>query len=76
MMHLGISFVSGLNILEKYLNESRLRLIRNIRVKSALAAVKLLRKVYLQGRTPVNVGVCWIGTRTRLEISLVALWVR
>jgi hypothetical protein len=57
MTHLGISFVSGLSTLEKYLNESRLRLIHNTRAKNALAAVELLRKLYPPGRTFVNVGV-------------------
>lgn len=55
MTHLGISSVSGLSTLEKYLNESRLRLTRNILARNALAAVKLLRKVYPLERMSVNV---------------------
>ncbi len=41
MTHLGMSFVFGLSTLEKYLNESRLRLTRNTQVKNALAGDQL-----------------------------------
>ena len=37
MTHLGISFVSGLSTLVKYLSVSRLRLIRNTQALNALA---------------------------------------
>jgi hypothetical protein len=57
MTHLGISFVSELSTLVKYLNVSRLRLIRNTVARNALAAVKLLRRLYPLERTYVRVDV-------------------
>jgi hypothetical protein len=76
MTHLGISFVSGLSTLQKYLNVSRLRLIRNTQALNALAVVKLLRKPYPLERTYVRADVSWIEMKTQLEISLVGDWVR